>query len=102
MSDTRRTYDPNYSENIDPPHEPMGAILNEENDKVADRYGLLMAAAPDLLAACEVHYANNSGPYSLRFAAEILKDKGFPWLYQYLCEKADAEEAAIKKARGEE
>lgn len=68
--------------------------------------GLLLASAPNLLAACEEDGADHvddkpNGPALLRMAASILNSVGYPTVAARLSHKARAEEVAILKARGE-
>jgi hypothetical protein len=60
-------------------------------------------AIPDLLAACEMRRGSFDGQHALREIATLLRAKGTrnsrSWA-RWLEEKADAEEAAIAKARG--
>lgn len=69
----------------------------------------LIAGAPELLAACECG-APKSGPALLRMVAELLESyrsspapiKPTPVVIKALRRKADAEEEAINRVRGEE
>ena len=60
--------------------------------------GDLIAATPDLLAACEY----GQGPDALLGIADALEDRGLSGYAHWLRKKAEAERAAIAKAKGEE
>ena len=65
---------------------------------------VLAAAAPDLLAACErggIEERDMKGPELLRLAARYLGEYGDMEVHWLLNRKADAEEAAIAKAKGD-
>ncbi len=65
--------------------------------------GHLLAAAPDMLAALEQGNAHGeNGPALLRRVASVVLSIGLVVTAAELCAKADAEEAAIAWARGEE
>lgn len=81
---------------IEGPEQPMRGQFSKAADaKVA-------AAGPKLLAACEFGDGNriDTGPGMLRYAADRL-ELGFCHTAYWLREKADVEEAAIAKAKGE-
>ena len=62
----------------------------------------LIAAAPDLLAACCAGDTIAPGPKLLEIAAELLAENGREHLAACLRAKADAERLAIAKACGQE
>lgn len=61
----------------------------------------LLLTAPDLLGACELgDFLGNPGPFLLNYAADLL-NKFAPITAEELRRKAESEQKAILKARGE-
>lgn len=60
----------------------------------------LIATAPDMLAALEMGHYNLTGPELLREVAALCDRQGWSLVAENLRAKADAEEEAIRKARG--
>jgi acetolactate synthase regulatory subunit len=59
----------------------------------------MIEAASDLLAACELGVGAEDGPAFLRRVAHDVEQRGNVITARYLRAKADAEEAAIAKAK---
>lgn len=103
-----------YQEYLDCEHEfdTVGGYLllcthcdtSEETVEVIEEAAILEGQLNELLAACElggIEKRDMKGPELLRLAARYLGEYDHKELHWLLNRKADAEEAAVAKARGE-
>jgi hypothetical protein len=81
-------------------HTPLGLGSHDWPEATAN--AALIASAPALLAACELGGPGaTTGPELLRFAANVCHATGWGKWGEALHAKADAEDAAARRARGE-